>query len=614
MDRNQVTGLVVMLVLMTVYFQFFAPDTPEPDPAATDQSSVDSTQTATQRNLAPEVVTAPEQVDSLAQAINQRRFGMFAGFAEGQEEEVVIENKVVRITLSSKGGKVKSVMLKDFKTFDQQNLILFDGESSRQEFLLTSNYQQINISELNYQSNYQKTTVSGKDSLEVSFTLAFDSDRYIEHRYKLGGTGYELLYELNLVGLDGLVDNQDVQFIWTDDIKRVEQDLEDARRKTTINYKRAENDFDYLSYSEKPESVTLNEPVKWFAFKQKFFSTGIIADNNFASSVLSSNVNKGDSSTIKSVQATAQLPIGDLKTGKGKFKYYFGPNNYQITKKVYPGFEENVDLGWRLFRFVNKWLIIPIFNFLENYISNYGIIIIILVFVIRLLLAPLTWTSHMSMAKMKTLKPEMDAIKEKNDGDMQKSQAETMELYRKAGINPLSGCIPMLLQFPFLLAMFNFFPNSIELRQEAFLWAHDLSTYDSILDLPFDIPFYGSHVSLFCLLMTASTMLYTWSNSQMNTQIQGPMKTMQYIMPLMFLFILNSYSAGLTFYYFISNIVSFGQMALFRKIIDEDKIKKIMEENRKKNANKKKSGFRVKLEEAMKASQEAQKQKAKKKK
>ena len=260
---------------------------------------------------------------------------------------------------------------------------------------------------------------------------------------------------------------------------------------------------------------------------------------------------------------------------------------------------------------INKFAIIPIFHFLEKYISNYGVIIIIMVFIIRLVLAPLTYKSHMGMAKMRVMKPELDEIKEKHDGDMQKAQQEQMALYQKVGINPLSGCIPMLLQMPILFAMFYFFPNSIELRQQSFLWAHDLSTYDSILDLPFTIPFYGDHVSLFTLLMTASTILYTWSNSQITT-VQGPMKSLQYVMPIMFLFFLNSYSSGLTFYYFVSNIVSFGQIALFRKFIDEDKIKKVLEENKKKNANKKKSSFQQRLDEAMKAQQKKKKQPKKK--
>jgi YidC/Oxa1 family membrane protein insertase len=277
---------------------------------------------------------------------------------------------------------------------------------------------------------------------------------------------------------------------------------------------------------------------------------------------------------------------------------------------VTEGFSDNIYLGWPPINFVNKWLIIPIFNFLENYIGNYGIIIIILVLVIKILLAPLSYKSYVSMAKTKVLKPELDEIKAKHPDDMQKAQQEQMKLYQQVGVNPLSGCIPLLLQMPILFAMFYMFPNSIELRQEAFLWADDLSTYDSILSLPFNIPVYGDHVSLFTILMTASTILYTWSNNQITT-VQGPMKTFSYLMPIIFMFVLNSFPASLSFYYFVSNIVTFGQQALIRRFVDEDKIKAILDENRLKNKGKKKSVFQLKLEEAMRTKEDAKKKKSK---
>ncbi|MEO9967033.1 MAG: membrane protein insertase YidC [Reichenbachiella sp.] len=610
MDKNQITGLVLMLALMTIYFQFFADEIPqEPVEQAATETTVASP--AAQEN--PGMPSAAIVNDSLTTAIHQDRYGIFAPYASGEAKEINIENESVKITLSSRGGVVKRVELKDYLTYDKEPLVLIDRNSSQSDLVLISNYKPVNVSELYYTPDYSRLEVSGTDSLSLSFKIAIDGGRYIEHKYKLGGTGFQLRYEINLIGMDGIIDNQDAQLTWVDHMKNVEHTLKESRAKTTINYQPTGGDFDDLGVGEGTESETIEQGLKWFAFKQRFFASALIADNQMSKATLSTYVDTSDSSTVKSGTAVLSLPIGDLKTGKGKFQYYFGPNDYTVQKKVVDGFEQNVDLGWFIFRLVNKFLIIPIFNLLENFISNYGVIIIILVFVIRLILAPLTYKSHMSMAKMKVLKPEMDAIKEKHEGDMQKSQKETMELYSKAGINPLSGCIPVLLQFPFLLAMFNFFPNSIELRQQAFLWAKDLSTYDNVLNLPFEIPFYGDHVSLFTLLMTASTILYTWSNSQMNSQMQGPMKTMQYMMPIMFLFFLNSFSAGLTFYYFVSNIVSFGQMALFRKFVDEDKILKVMEENRKKNANKKKSKFQLKLEEAMKAGED-QRKKGKKKK
>ncbi|WP_109830570.1 membrane protein insertase YidC [Reichenbachiella versicolor] len=611
MDRNQIAGLVVMLILMTVYFQFFAPEPPEP----TQEDSTAELIGSSTKPSTTDTSSYSVQDDSLISAINKERYGLLSGFATGENNIVTLENESIIVELSSKGAVVNKVTLKKYKTSSQNPLVLLTPESSKLDLVLASNYKSVNISELYFDNNISgNNVVSGSDSVSVSFKIELETGRYIEQKYVLGGTGYELLYEVNLVGMDGIIDNQDAKLVWNDVLEKVESDIKDSRRKSTINYYMVDNGFDHLSLSEKPEEGSVDGSVTWFSFKQKFFSKGLIYGNGIKNPSFSTSLVESDTSYVKKVKAEFELPIGDLKTGKGDLKYYFGPNNYQITKKVYPGYEENVDLGWRLFRFVNKLLIIPIFNFLDQYISNYGLIIIILVFIIRLLLAPLTWKSHMSMAKMKVLKPEIDAIKERIGDDQQKVQQETMALYSKAGINPLSGCVPMLLQFPFLLAMFNFFPNSIELRQQAFLWAKDLSTYDSILDLPFSIPFYGDHVSLFCLLMTGSTIALTWSNSQMNTQMQGPMKTMQYMMPIMFLFVLNGYSAGLTFYYFISNLVSFGQMSLFRKVIDEEKIKKVMEENRKKNANKKKSGFQRRLDEAMKAAEESKKQQKKKKK
>jgi YidC/Oxa1 family membrane protein insertase len=252
---------------------------------------------------------------------------------------------------------------------------------------------------------------------------------------------------------------------------------------------------------------------------------------------------------------------------------------------------------------VNRFVIIPIFHFLEDFIPSYGIIILLLVLIIKMVLMPLTYKSYLSMAKMKVMKPEVDAIKERNEGDMQKTQTETMKLYSSVGVNPMSGCIPMVLQIPILLAMFSFFPNSIELRQESFLWANDLSTYDVFAKLPFTIPFYGDHVSLFTLLMTASTILYTWSNNQVSS-MQGPMKFYSYLMPFVFMFIVNSQPAGLSFYYFVSNMVTFAQQAVIRKFVDDDKIRMKLEENKTKNKDKKPGGFAARMQEAMRAAAE----------
>jgi YidC/Oxa1 family membrane protein insertase len=357
------------------------------------------------------------------------------------------------------------------------------------------------------------------------------------------------------------------------------------------------------------EQEIVNQPIQWITLKQKFFTSGLISNTPFLGAMAATQVlSEEDTTVVKDLEMIVNLSQKSL-VDEG-FTYFFGPNNYQLMKKVADGFTKNVYLGWVLFAWINKWLIIPIFNFLETYVASYGIIIIILAFFIKLILSPISYKSYLSMAKMKVLKPQLDEIKEKFGDDMQKAQSAQMELYGKVGVNPLSGCIPMLLQMPILLAMFNFFPNSIELRQAGFLWADDLSSYDSILNLPFSIPFYGDHVSLFTLLMAGSTLLYTWSNQQMNASMQGPMKSMQYLMPVMMIFFFNNFSSGLTFYYFILNILNFGQQAIIKKyFIDEEKILKIMEENKARNKNKKKSKFQQRLEEAMKTAEETKKNK-----
>lgn len=615
MDRNQIIGMVLMLILMTVYFQFFSPDLPEPvaEEAVTEQTieKFNDSQVAEQPNIAE----VNESADSLLNAMNNEKYGVFAAFASGPDETFNIENDDIIATFSSRGGQIKKLVLKKHLTFEKKPLVLIDENSSDLDIWIKSNYRPINLSDLNFSTGRTGTKVSGTDTLKFSFKVDLDGNRFVEQQYSIPGAGHVIGYKLKMSGLDGIVDNEDVQINWVNRMKVYEDNLKASRAVTTINYHTAAEGMDDLSAtSSDKEMEDVGAQVNWLSFHQKFFSSAIIAQNNFRSATVTTEYDEFDTTVVKTGTMNLTVAIGDIKSGAGEFKFYFGPNNYTVMKKVAPGFAENVELGWNMFRFINKILIIPIFHFLEKYISNYGIIIIIMVIFIRIILSPLTYKSHMSMAKMKVLKPELDAMKEKHGGDAQKAQQEQMQLYSKVGINPLSGCIPMLLQFPILLAMFNFFPNSIELRQKAFLWAHDLSTYDSILDLPFEIPFYGDHVSLFTLLMTASTILYTWSNSQMQAQMQGPMKTMQYMMPIMFLFFLNSYSAGLTFYYFVSNIVSFGQIALFRKFIDENKILQKLEENRKKNANKKKSGFQQKLADAMKSAEEKKKEQKKKKK
>ncbi len=395
-----------------------------------------------------------------------------------------------------------------------------------------------------------------------------------------------------------------------DNVRQTEQDRQQNRNHTTINRYLTSGDHTALAEaSEKPEEIKVAEPLKWAAHKHDFFIAGIVADHEFASGQLNSTVNLEDTTYIKTLSSTLKIPVGDVQQGKANFRFFFGPNSFNLLKSVAPDFDRNVYLGWGLFRWVNRFVVLPVFHFLQQFISSYGLIIVLLVVLIKLVTWPLTYKTYESQAKMKVLKPEIDAIKEKYPDDQVKQQQETMKLNQSMGVNPLSGCVPTLLTLPILFAMFQFFPNAIELRQEPFLWARDLSTYDNPIMLPFALPFMGNHISLFTVLMTLSTLAMTYQTNQNNpSAMQGPMKFYSYLMPLIFFFVLNSFAAGLTWYYLVSNLVTMGQQAITRRFVDDDKVRAKLEANKVKNKDKKPSGFSARLADAMKAAQEREAQ------
>lgn len=426
--------------------------------------------------------------------------------------------------------------------------------------------------------------------------------KYLEYKYKFNYNSFLVGFEVNTNGLSNLISTNTgfLNFNWNIHVPRQEKKSkygEDSY--TTIHYKYQDDEVDNLSTSES-ESESLRTKTKWISYKQLFFSSAIIAEEAFPTADIKTELTKDDPMYLGNFNADIALPYEGSDSESIKMKFFFGPNHYNTLKQYDLSMESLINLGYVVIRQVNQWLIIPTFNFLRKYIDNFGIIILLLTIFIKLLIFPFTFKSYHSQAKMKALKPEIDEINEKfsKDKAMEKQQA-TMALYKKAGVNPMGGCLPMLFQFPVLIAMFFFFPTSIELRQESFLWATDLSTYDSIMSLPFEIPFYGDHVSLFCLLMTVTTVLSTYLNSEsQNTAAMPGMKTMMYIMPVMFLFILNGYASGLSYYYFLANVITIGQMYVFRAMVDEDKIRAQIIINKKKPIVK--SNFQQKLEEMAK--------------
>lgn len=606
MDRNQLIGITLIFLLLFVYLQFFAPN---PQPKQVNKDTAAQLADTAKRAPTAAAPNAPNPNDSLVREQYRRQYGDFAVAAAGETRDVVLENKDLRLTLSTQGGAIKEVLLKNYKTFNGEPLVLIDPRSSTMSLRLPTATGELDLMRLFFTtSSPSPQVVRERDSSAVVFRLNVSPTQYVEQVYSLKGSGFQVGYDLRLVGLDNLVRNNPVHLDWTARLKRLELDIESSRITSTVNYYTAGEGFDYISEASKdPEEKQVGEPLQWISLKQKFFLASLIARNTqISSAVLRSSVNAADSSTIKTLEANLTLPIADLKSGKGNYEFYFGPNDYQLIEDIAEDFGKNVYLGWPVVNLVNRFIIVPLFHLLEKVITNYGVLIIVLVLLIKTMLLPLVYRSYIAMAKMRAMKPEIDEMKAQYPDDMQKQQQEQMKLYGQVGVNPLSGCIPVLLQMPILLALFSLFPNLIEFRQQGFLWANDLSTYDSIATLPFVIPFYGSHVSLFTILMTISSIAYAYYNNQLTT-IEGPTKTLQYIMPVMFMFILNSLPAGLSFYYFVSNVVTIGQQLTIRRFVDDNKIRQTLEENKVKNKDKKKSKFQQRLEDALRQAEEAKK-------
>ena len=611
MDRNQLIG-IVLIMAMLVGYQLLVPK-PEPDPAQ--KPTAQQTQPAKPVVTSGESITvtannpsAKQQLDSSAA---KAQFGDFAAVATGEARDIVIENKDVKFTFSTQGGRVKEVVLKDYKTYDQKPLVLIDPETSLTTLELPTNRGKVDLHRLYYQTTAQSGSVSGQPR-QIIFRAEVAPGESVEQVYTIPAEGYVLEYGLKLNGLNNTVGADNIRFLWQDRMKQYENDLSNNRRAATINYLTADESFESLKEGETNDEAAPEQGVKWFTIKHKYFLSGFVADNTpLAKADFKTIVDPADSNVVKTAVASVMLPMADVKAGKGQYKFYYGPNDFQLLGSVAPEFDRNVYLGYSVLKPINKYFFVPVFNFLEKFISNYGLLIIALVVFVKLVLTPLTYKSYISMAKMRVLQPELNEMKERVGDDMAKQQAEQMKLYQEVGVSPLSGCIPVVATMPILFSLFMLFPNLIELRQKSFLWASDLSTYDAFITFP-AIPFIGSHLSLFTVLMTASSIAFAYYNNQTTPTQPGPvnMKAMSYVFPLMFMFVLNSYPAGLTFYYFVSNVVTILQQQLIRRFVDEDKIKAVLDENRKKNAaggGKKPGGFQALLQKQLAAAEEARK-------
>ena len=597
MDKNSVTGIVLIMAMLLGYQYFFAPKEPIENPKAKIEAS----------SPKKKAIVQP-MADSTAKPI------LVASADTSIKEELsTLENNEIKIVTSNIGARIISVQLKNFKSYKnyQANvptgLYIFDSKKDVFNVEIPTLSAKINLNALAY-------TLEKKDG-EIYYTSVLPTGKKIKVKYTLANKGYQLGYGIDVREISDQISGNEYQIHWKENIIQNEKDINEER-KATINYLLTEDEeFDNLT--ESPSSIeteNITKSTDWIAFKKKYFLTGLVPEGSkFVKASITSTPNLADSTYIKTLDAQITGSTLDLKSGKSNFNFYFGPNDYSIVKTIAPSFGKNVKLSYDFLLPITRYIFVPLFEFLESIISNYGLLIIILVLIIKTALLPLTYKSYVSMAKTRILAPEIAAIKEKIGEDAAKVQQETMKLYGEVGVNPLSGCVPVLATMPVLMAVFMLFPNLINLRQESFLWAEDLSTFDSIVSLPFTIPFYGSHVSLFCLLMTVSQLAYGYYNNQITPDQPGQpinMKMMAYFTPVIFMFVMNSFPAGLSFYYFISNLVTIGQQLAIRKFVNEDKIKLILDENRKKIAasgGAKKSRFSQYLQTQMKTMEETQK-------
>lgn len=577
-DLNTLLGFLLIGGIL-IYFSYFnLPENPAPATASEGSDTIEQVEesmapTATAAKVSPDSALA----DSQSTAGLRATYGPFAPsmLAKPKADTLRIENDVLRLAISAKGGQIVSAELKKFRRYDSLPLHLIKDNSQFQLFFKQA--KRWSSTELNFSGEQ----ISDR---ELRFRLQADNGAYLDYLYRLPETGYMVDWQVQSSGMAGLLDDEK-RLLWEQKAFRNEKNRDYEQQRSEIHFRiDGTEKVDDISTSSATEE-DIEEDLHWIAYREQFFSSVLLLRNGAWKNSFLALRSTEDEDFTKYKLSSLEYPLtsaGELDLDMG---LYLGPNKYEILNSYEEEFEQLLPLGWGILGWINRGLVIPIFNWLEHYGLNYGLIILIIALIFKMILFPLTYTSYRSMAKTRVLKPELDALNEKYDDAMQKQQA-TMELYRKAGVNPLGGCLPMLLQFPILIALFQFFPNSIELRQKSFLWADDLSSYDSILDLPFNIPFYGDHVSLFTLLMTVSTLIYTWMNQQMTGSAQNQqfpqMKYIIYLMPIMFLGVFNSYASGLSYYYFVANMITFGQQFAIRAAIDEDKIHAKIQERKKK--------------------------------
>jgi len=626
MDKNQIIGFVLIGIILVGFYYF---TNPEED--TQDFNSQDSTQLVVQDTSVQIIDTANINIDttqfvlndsttdSLAQTLLIQKFDVFANAATGSQEFYIVENSKMKLTFTNQGARLYSVELKEYSEYDGSALEVFSGDDNKFNIkFFTQNNVLIKTEDLLFETENQTNTLASSNGGTISFKAKVSDDKYLEYVYTVQSDGYFIDFDINFINLDDVVafNTTYLEVFWQSYIKHLERGEKWERQNTQLFYKSFKESVKKLNNRKDFKEEEIATKVSWIAYKQQFFNTTLFAKESFDDvNVQYEALDENDTTNMFLMTSSMSVPYYPGDDNSVNLGFYVGPNQYKILKKVTIAdekmqLEKLVPLGGKFLGVINKGLIIPLFNFLGKYIANYGLIILVLTLIIKLVLFPLTYKSYSSAAKMRILKPEIDKVTEKigEDKQMERQQA-TMSLYKKAGVNPMGGCLPTLLQMPILIALYRFFPASIELRQKSFLWVKDLSTYDAILTWEGNIPIinmiFGNHISLFTLLMAVAmvfnTMLTSANTSMDSSNPQAKtMKYMMYLMPVMMIVWFNGYSAGLSYYYFLSTLIGIIQIFIIRGTINEEKVLSQLREKMKNNKTPKKSKFQQRLADAQK--------------
>jgi len=630
MDKNNIIGIGLLVILFFVYVKINEPSAEQLRMKAVEDSLAMIEQQRLEEvadmPIAPSAVEqeieSPTVPDSVALIMAQSKLGAFAAASVGKEEIVTLENDKIKIDFSTKGGKITKVMLKEHTvSTDPRDSIdvvtqvhMMDDRRNRFEY-------QIPVANLStgYVSTEDLIFNADLSGNTLRFKAPTSTGGYIEQVYTLNEE-YGVDYDLRLNGLDQVIDrsNPNITLNWVNYLNKLERNVDYEKYYSSVYFKEVEESPDYCNCRGDAEEDADGNPVKWISHSNQFFNTSLIANTAFQSGVMETRMLEDDpQSSFKELTSAMVIPFDQTSDQVFGMQMYLGPNDFEALRAYDTELEQLIPFGASFFGTINRWFVRPFFNFLQGFIGNMGLAIVVMTLIIKIVLSPLMYKMLYSQSKMSALKPKIDEMKKRLGDDPNKAQMETMKLYREYGANPLGGCLPMAFQMPIWIALYRFFPASIDFRQQSFLWADDLSSFDVAFYLPFEIPFVGAHLSLFTILWAVTTLIYTYYNTKhMDMSANPAMKYMQYLMPVMFFGFFNTYASGLTCYLFFSNATNIAQTVITKNfIINQDKVLEELEAYKANPKKKKTGGFQERLQKAMEQQQQiAKEQEAKKKK